>query len=710
MISSTALTSLSSLATALSCGNNRCDCSNNGGDQVLTHCPSHADQHPSLSITERDSKLLWCCHAGCTQEDVTAALKSKGLLGASTQSEHLATSSALKQKVVAQFPYHQDGQLVIVVERLEPGRNGRSKEFRPKHPAPDGQGWHFGLGGEKSNCGCPRISVPLYRQDELLAASPDLTVHIAEGEAKADALLDQGLAATSALGGAKRKWDPGYSDLLANRDLVILPDNDKPGRDHALDIAACSIGKARSVKVLDLPGLPERGDVLNWLQVGTLEELLELASATPEWQPPESPAADQSFAAPVSKWPQQLAPEAFYGLAGDVVKTIAPHTEADPASLLLNFLVYFGNAAGREPHAIAEAARHGCNLNAVIVGDTSKGRKGSSSGRIEDLFTRTAPTWAATVQHGGLSSGEGLIWAVRDPITKSVRQKNGESIKEIADEGIVDKRLLIVESEFASTLKVMSREGNTLSPLIRQAWDRGDLATLTKNNPAKATGAHVSIMGHIVKDELRRYLGDTEAGNGFANRFLWCCSRRAQMLPEGGGLPDFGHLVSRLHTALSQTDKLGMMERNDEAKRLWADVYPDLSEGKEGLFGAITARAEAQVLRLSVLYAATDLSGFIKLPHLLAALAVWDYCEASARYIFGDATGDPVADRVLEGLRNCPEGLTRTSISDLLGRNIPLGRIAQALGILLRTKRAKFETVPQEGGKGRAREVWSAVQ
>lgn len=419
---------------------------------------------------------------------------------------------------------------------------------------------------------------------------------------------------------------------------------------------------------------------------------------------------DREAASP--QWPSPLAPEAFYGLAGDVVMAITLHTEADPASLLLNFLTFFGNAAGREPHAIAEAARHGCNLNVAIVGDTAKSRKGSSTGRIEDLFKRVDPNWAARIQHGGLSSGEGLIWAVRDPITKRepAKQKGkptGDYEEVIVDPGVDDKCLLVVESELVNTLQVMARQGSTLSPLIRQAWDRGDLSSLTKNSPARATGAHISILGHITRDELTRCLTQTEAANGFANRFLWTCSRRAQVLPEGGGTSEHGQLISWLHNALEGAGRLGLIQRDDEARRAWEEIYPGLSEGQPGLFGAVSARAEAQVLRLSVIYATLALSPVIKLPHLEAALAVWDYCEASARYIFGDATGDPVADRIMEALRNAPEGLTRTQINDLLGRNIPMPRISEALGLLLRLGRVWLETVATEG---RPREFWYATR
>ena len=416
-----------------------------------------------------------------------------------------------------------------------------------------------------------------------------------------------------------------------------------------------------------------------------------------------------SYPNDITRWPDPSASEAFYGLAGDVVKAIAPHTEADPVALLGTFLGYFGNAVGRSIHAVAEADRHGVNLFMVLVGETARGRKGSSAGHIHELFHRVDPEWTSNRIIGGLSSGEGLIWAVRDSISKTepIKEKGrhkGDYQTIEVDPGIHDKRLLVYESEFAGVLRVIARETNTLSALIRQAWDRGDLRTLTKNSPAKATGAHISIIGHITKDELLRYLDDMEAGNGFANRFLWLCVRRAQILPEGGGTPDYNSLVTVLHDTIEGARRLERIGRDDETREEWARIYPELSEGKGGMYGAITARAEAQVLRLSALYAALDVSGFIRLPHLKAALALWEYAQSSVRYIFGNATGDPIADRILETLAHGE--LTRTGMNHIFQRNVSAERIDLALRLLHRTRRAVME---RRETNGRPVEVWNLL-
>jgi hypothetical protein len=378
-------------------------------------------------------------------------------------------------------------------------------------------------------------------------------------------------------------------------------------------------------------------------------------------------------------FPEPPSEVAFHGLAGDIVRRIEPHTEADPLAVLIQTLLAYGNAIGRSPHAIADGSRHGMNLFAVLVGESAKARKGTSLAHVLRIFERADEQWSKDCVANGLSSGEGLIWSVRDPITKTVAIKEkgkftGQYETVIDDQGVGDKRLCVQEGEFANVLKVMAREGNTLSPVIRSAWDSGKLRSMTKNFPARATDAHISIVGHITREELRRLLTETESGNGFGNRFLWLAVRRSKCLPEGGNIEDenLNDLVMRLRTALEFARDAGEVPRSEAARELWTKVYPELSEGKPGLLGAITARAEAQVLRLSVIYALLDCSPVVEVEHLQAALALWSYCERCAQWIFGNATGNPNAERILAALRTAGKnGLTRTQIlEDVCKRNL----------------------------------------
>ncbi len=409
-------------------------------------------------------------------------------------------------------------------------------------------------------------------------------------------------------------------------------------------------------------------------------------------------------------WPDPPAADAYHGLAGEIVRALEPESESDPIALLVQMIVAFGNVIGRNAHFRVEGDRHFLNLFAVLVGDTSKARKGTSWGRIRQLYEPAEPEWASKRILSGLSSGEGLIWNVRDPIQAREKIKEKGRITGMqeyeADPGEPDKRLLVHEPEFAIVLKQIERTGNTLSVIIRQAWERGDLRTLTKNTPATATGAHISNIGHITTEELRRYLSTTEAASGFGNRYLWPLVRRSKCLPEGGAFVDLVPFVGQLSEVIAFGRFAGELRRDDEARAIWHKVYPSLSESKPGLAGALIARGEAQTMRLACIYALLDQSAVVQAHHLMAALALWEYCERSVRFIFGDSLGDDVADEILSELRKRKQGMTRTEIANHFDRHQNTGRIARALGVLQRFGLAECRTMTDTGG--RPAERWFA--
>lgn len=400
-------------------------------------------------------------------------------------------------------------------------------------------------------------------------------------------------------------------------------------------------------------------------------------------------------------WPC-LQSEALHGLAGDIVKAIGPYTEADPVGVLAHLLTAFGNAVGSGPHFRVEYKEHRPRLFAGLVGETSKGRKGTSWSNPRYLMRQVDPDWEKNCVTSGLSTGEGLIYHVRDTRHEKQPIKRDGKVEEyqevIVDHGVDDKRLMVVEEEMATVLKVAAREGNILSAVLRQAWDSGDLHPLTKSNPIRATGAHISIVGHITTQELLRHLTETEKVNGFANRFIWLLVRRSKVIPNPTGAPPevTEPLVVRLRAVFETVKAVTLMQRDAESESLWAAVYEPLSNGKPGILGAILGRAEVQVMRVACLYALFDGSSQIQLPHLKAALALWDFSEASAFRIFGNKVGDPTADRILESLR-VTGNLNRTEISNLFMHNKPASEIERALNALEQYKLVTKEEVKTSG-------------
>ena len=495
---------------------------------------------------------------------------------------------------------------------------------------------------------------------------------------------------------------------LPTATIVVCGDNDLSGTGQR---AAREAAKAVSA-VVALP--EEQGQDFNDVHVqhglDAIKEAITTAIRREEMRTMNTAVATAE--ADIDPWPQ-LDEAAIRGVMGDLVCAIEPHSEADPVAILVQAFIAFGNVLNRSAHFRAEADRHYLNLNAVLVGETSKGRKGTSWGHVKQVFAAVDQDWVETRVLNGLSSGEGLIWAVRDPIFKDepVRDNGkptGECRRVLIDQGVTDKRLLVLESEFAGTLRVMARKESILSVVIRQAFDSVVLRTMTKNSPAQATEAHISIIGHITRDELCRLIESTEANNGFCNRFLWVCVKRSKVLPEGGQFDasSIAPLIQRLHEAVRFGRGLGELKRDEAARDNWRTVYSDLSEGKPGLLGAVVSRGEALVMRLACLYAIQDMSYVVGPEHLRAALALWEYCEASARYIFGQRLGDPVADELLSALRKHHDGMTRTEIRDLFGRNRKAHEIDRGLTLLAAQGLTRKE-MSQSGG--RPIERWFAV-
>jgi hypothetical protein len=417
--------------------------------------------------------------------------------------------------------------------------------------------------------------------------------------------------------------------------------------------------------------------------------------------PPDPPAVLAPTT--VSAWPE-MAPEAYYGLAGRIVRAIEPHSEADPVAILGHVLVATGNIMGRGPHALVEKTEHTGGEFIAFVGDTSKGRKGQAWSTPKWMFGQVDEAWARTRIKSGLSSGEGLIFNVRD--ARWGVDKKGQPV--LDDEGEADKRLLVTEPELATVLRRMQGETNSLSAVLREAWETGNLSTLTKNSPLRATGAHISILAHTTREELVTSLTETDRANGFANRFIYLLVRRSKCLPDPASVPDalLAPLIGELRAvAAHYQDRL--LVRDAQARALWAAIYPKLSEGEAGLLGAILARAEAHVLRLSLIYAVLDRAPVIRAEHLQAALALWDFADASARRIFGGRLGITMADTIMAALRLGPQ--TRTKIRDLFKRNKSSAEIEAVLSLLVEGGKAKRSIRPPEGGDGRPVEAWEAV-
>jgi len=404
-----------------------------------------------------------------------------------------------------------------------------------------------------------------------------------------------------------------------------------------------------------------------------------------------APAHNDSLA--MSGWPRPLGRAAMQGLIGDIVTTIAPHTEADPAGLLFQSLTAIGNLLGRRGHFVAGATRHGMNLFTVLVGQTSRARKGTSWDFIADLLKTIDPGWSDRNVIGGLGSGEGLI----------------EAAAQLSDAAGV--RVCCLEDEFAAALKVMARRGNILSTTLRRAWDGKNLQITTRQSPLLVRTPHVSLIGHVTQHDLERYLAHVEVFNGFANRVLWVCTQRSRFLPYGGRLPQHARcrLQGQLQNASEFALRVSEVGMSRKSRELWEERYPDLTANHSAdspTFNAATSRAEAQVRRVALVYAVTDGFHEVRIQHLRAAFEVWRFAEASARYLFGGLRSQARTHTILRMLPSSGTGMTRTEISKMLSHHRSSLEISESLSELRRQGRV---TSKRARTGGRSAERWIAT-
>jgi len=263
------------------------------GSGWIALCPAHDDHSPSLSIHERDGRILLHCHAGCAMEAVFAA--------AGIEKRDLFSGGDSMPRVVAEYDYtNENGKRLFQVVRFDP------KDFRQRRLDAGGH-WVWNLKG------VPRV---LYRLPEVLQA---FRVLICEGEKDCETARGMGLLATCNPGGAGN-WHEQYSESLRGKDVSIIADADEPGRRHAARVAASLFGKVRSLKLLELPGVK---DLTQWVERGgTVDALQELIRKTPQWMPQASPSTGKGNH--VNPWSLAAGMDVFLRDDGEVVKFLFP--------------------------------------------------------------------------------------------------------------------------------------------------------------------------------------------------------------------------------------------------------------------------------------------------------------------------------------------------------------------------------------------------
>jgi phage/plasmid primase-like uncharacterized protein len=431
-------------------------------------------------------------------------------------------------------------------------------------------------------------------------------------------------------------------------------------------------------------------------------------------------------------------PTMLYGIFGEIGRTAADGTEANPYAACMNAMVFFSACVGREVYLSIGDEFHHARLFALHIGRSSVGRKGTALAllwRIIDAIdkqernskggvifedSRLLPKWHI----GGLSSREGVVMALH----------NGFTLGKDEHPPIHDKRYWAIESEFANTLAQAARGGNTLSSALRDLWDGKTLKPLTKQ-PIGASDPHLCMSAACTPSEFLDMLTARDRDNGFINRFLIFHAERTRLESRPRPTPDdmVAKFASRLLEIIAfskggycwdsdpdlSSQNRRRIKMSSEADTLYDRLYyTELNSKKDGeRIAGLMHRGGPYLLRMAMLFALSDLSEVIEVHHLEAAMAWVRYWRESVKFIFNDAqeeveqvkTSDK-AERLYQWLKARSKPATRTEIMcDCFTRHASKGDVDKAIDALLRDTPPRIEVITGEkAANGKAPKSYKA--
>lgn len=436
--------------------------------------------------------------------------------------------------------------------------------------------------------------------------------------------------------------------------------------------------------------------------------------------------------------PPKPDPAMFHGITGEVADAATSGKEPNKASVSLAFLTWMSAAAGRHHFLSIGDQTHPLLINGLHVGRSMVAAKGESWAMVkrlrhavgemmdEDPAQATAEDAVATpdlfagrMHSGGLSTGEGLAVLVHD----------GYIVGKTEHAPIDDKRLLVVEAEFAKLLEQGKREGNTLSPIIRDLFDGGSITPATKGGYIWATEPHVVIHGAITPHELRARMDATSAYNGLMNRFLIIFAERTCLVafPERTSDEVVQRLAVKVRDVIKfargdypRTKYAAPVTLSDEAREMFANAYPDLRrrDGSTPIITSLLERRAPITMRLAGLFAVTDQTTVVRDEHMRAALAWARFHRESVAFVFGHDMSQRIESekrreqkqKILDGI---PAGrwVTRTFIQrDVFGKRITAKELTAALEDLLADGLLEQREKPKQNGIGNLKEYSRPAQ
>ena len=431
-----------------------------------------------------------------------------------------------------------------------------------------------------------------YRLPEILKSD---AVFIVEGEKDADNLSKIGFTATSNVGGAG-KWLESYNEHFENKDIIIVPDNDDAGRNHAQKVKKSLRGTAKSIKIVDLPGLEEKGDVSDWIDNGgTKETLNEIVNNTKAVQQTVRSKKLKSIRLPSPAFPYEV----ISGLAGKFTEIYSKSLEVPKEFLYMSYLTCLGTYLSDKVTINSEISPQP-RLFVLLLGESASERKSTALHKTTFFFKQVLDDGQICNFSicNGVGSAEGL-------------QKRFEE---------TDLILLCID-EFKALASKMKIQGSVLLPCINTLFESNRYENSLKKSQISLDNARLGLLAASTIETYKNMFSPAFMDIGFTNRLFLVPGRgeRKYSIPRKVDPRDIFIIKSELIDVLAHVDKHPVLKFTSEAKEMYHDWYMNMEQSVH------SKRVDVYALRFMPLLAVNELKNIVDTKIVKKVIALCDW-------------------------------------------------------------------------------------
>ncbi|MCF7889733.1 DUF3987 domain-containing protein [Candidatus Bipolaricaulota bacterium] len=611
-------------------------------NQYVGTCPAHDDSTPSLSVKLKEDKVLLDCKAGCSTESVVEALGLE--ISDLSFNGHKGVRENRSPDIVETYDYkNENGERLFQVCRKS------NKDFRLRRKV--GRDWKWSL---KNDNGYAVQPVLYYLPEVLEARDNGDRIYVVEGEKDADNLREHNFVATCNPMGAD-SWKDLHTAQLEGAKVIIIPDADKEGLEHAIEVANELSSVAASLKLIKPEKLgftvkEDHGkDISDWLEAGhTAQELNDIVDETDTWSRHDG---DRLIAEMKDRGgrkaelielvedvkmddlegvPTFPIEAADLGVIGEYVNWLKENSEEPPSFSFAAFRNLLGLAVGRELTVEYGGTNHSPIFFDVLIGKSSLSRKSNTINTAHDIIDHSLHTDQEKENFktiNGIGSAEGLLEAVES----TEQHVSGDHAKAV-----------LLLDEFSSiTDKIQQSATQNIQSQIIELWDlKPKIEHITRQNSISIEKPTTSVLAGTTVENIKGEVNERVKRGGFFNRFCWWCTKGAEPVPFRDPMPEkLKNKLKRKTRALierarGREKQVWREVLTDEAENLWRDYYTNFRKRvSQNHRSFAVARQPEMTVRHALLFSLFHGETIITEDDLLRAIEVAKYLKNSAHFV-----------------------------------------------------------------------------